>query len=82
MVKTAETKSKVRRVKPIVAVPPVGEPNPGNVPDDANAEMNAYAARVREMQSSSMGKEESRKCIIAALEGQGYTNFDGLIIPA
>jgi hypothetical protein len=72
MVKTAEAKLKIRRV--------INQKEPA-ICGRLEA-MNDYAARVRVGQSSSMGKEESRALIIKALEGQGYTDFDGLIIPA
>lgn len=91
MVKTAETKPKVRRVskpkEPAVVIDvdaPVVMPVADIEPSTCGRieAMNDYAARVRSNQGSDMGKEESRARIIAALEGQGYTNFDGLNLPA
>ena len=97
MAKTAETKPKLRRVtkpkEPAVVVDvdaPIVAPGSNEsvtVAVDAGTcgrleAMNDYAARVRANQGVDMKPEESRARIIAALEGQGYSDFDGLIIPA
>ena len=80
MAKTAKAKPEIRSVEsdaPIEAPVAVDAGTCGRI-----EAMNDYAARVRAMQGSDMQPHESRVRIIAALEGQGYTDFDGLVIPA
>ena len=81
---TVDNRWGVKRLEKEIAAIDVPEPtgSPHSAPVDKVAEMNAYALRIWEGQSSSADLIWRVQRIIEGLKGQGYTDFTQLKLPA